>query len=1274
MYISETTVGTGVTAVDLFGKINRGMHVTLVNADRSGFYRYTIVDVTDNGTWWDFGLDWITGTGTLQFSAAEPITIEFSINPYIETPGALDGSTLSWDDSEHNYADTNNVRISPQIPPVANTGVITVQSASANSPRQPKIYLNTGASNNYDWYNHRNGIGTYQRSEFQAAPYVTYWGWCSSDTTPTIFDMLSIDDSQRYRILTDAIFQIEEKAAAGADDLGFGQLWVNSADQGLYYTGEAGADVRLDVLTPSFDTPLRILGDINTATPPTTELMTGWLEFYDADESSIVGNIGFDASVEQMQYHVEARPGGAEGTHRFFFNNVATQAPGVEFGLSQVIVRTAATGVPANGDNPGGTLEFWNRFDSVGMRIGGNGTNDYNLIECLTDGSELILSVHRTGVSNEPADMVVLNPDGDTVVTNGIQGIGVAGGVILGYADSSTINFPAARTMGQADGLFQINVDAAGDFQRVLSFYDNEDGQPAVMYDFDTATASADPTAGRVRFDNATPASVTNIYIDDLSDVGNDAGWLLGTLADGDLLAIRSPDDNADYLIVTVNGAPTDNTGWWTIPVTVVASGSLPAANDKLVISAQFLSQSGGLADGTTTGALLNWSGSAWVENTDLLYDAVPGEFSFRGAGINDNDVKLIQALYSDGTDAWSLGVGTSGSNLELYQQQPGDALVLKGRNAGDTADQTFLNADADNTTVLTGNLNIDFTIGSVTQQVGGYNATSNFYLKSSPATGFTNIVLTTETAASGGVFVQNDYNGDNQRERVMTNSQIDWITASAGYTFETTTTAADPGPGDIRFNSATPASVTNIYIDDIGEWNSRDHSWLLSSLSDGDLIIIRSNNDMADYWIGTVNGTPTDNTGWWTIPVTHVRSGSLFSNADQVSISVQYLSEVAAGGTIGGSIAEDQIAFGAVTANNIEGSANLTYDGVALELSGDVLRVSNSGQYQFNSSTASVTFTQSYNGTSMEYTFGTAVTDWRIEGLASPDTITFADGPEIRFYEATDTTYMSMLQDAGGMTFNQSNAADTFEFQIATDARFDIQNTLVRALDGVTFQVLDTGNIANISLSHDGTDGIIAVSTGVIQLADNTRLDDNVELQFGTGNDASIDYDGVDSLIVDLIADDNFLVSEVGVTKFNVNTFSNRIDIHDGFELYVRSPDDGDWIVFDHDGADGHIGVGGATPGSILCDSAMAWESATDTVSANAVTLAIEDGNAFEVDLEPATATVAVTLSGGPPTGFRWRDGTAHVMNSTLDGISIYTFETWDGGTTWYASGADYS
>ena len=116
-----------------------------------------------------------------------------------------------------------------------------------------------------------------------------------------------------------------------------------------------------------------------------------------------------------------------------------------------------------------------------------------------------------------------------------------------------------------------------------------------------------------------------------------------------------------------------------------------------------------------------------------------------------------------------------------------------------------------------------------------------------------------------------------------------------------------------------------------------------------------------------------------------------------------------------------------------------------------------------------------------------------------------------------------------------------------------------------------------------------------------------------------------------------------------------------------------------------------------VLQDYAI--ESASVTVSSNTATLTYSNGPAFELDLEAATGTVTVTISGGPPAGtygqltvkvqqdstadrtitwaggtFVWAGGSVHDPQTGSDAITIYTFETWNAGSTWYAAGADYS
>jgi hypothetical protein len=145
----------------------------------------------------------------------------------------------------------------------------------------------------------------------------------------------------------------------------------------------------------------------------------------------------------------------------------------------------------------------------------------------------------------------------------------------------------------------------------------------------------------------------------------------------------------------------------------------------------------------------------------------------------------------------------------------------------------------------------------------------------------------------SGGgelMYSEGDWDVDYTVQNMMT----------ASYKFDTAVDATDPGSGDVKFNNATAGSVTNIYIND-AESTGRDNDFMLGQLADGDLIKLRSPGISAGaprWWIGTVNGTPTDNTGWWTIPVTHVaNSGSVFNSGYPVHIDIDFLSQAGTGG-----------------------------------------------------------------------------------------------------------------------------------------------------------------------------------------------------------------------------------------------------------------------------------------------------------------------------------------------------------------------------------------
>ena len=146
---------------------------------------------------------------------------------------------------------------------------------------------------------------------------------------------------------------------------------------------------------------------------------------------------------------------------------------------------------------------------------------------------------------------------------------------------------------------------------------------------------------------------------------------------------------------------------------------------------------------------------------------------------------------------------------------------------------------------------------------------------------------------------------------------------------FSTNTTAADPGSGNFRMNNATPASVTEIYVDQTNH-NNLDLQNYLSTLANGDELLIQQGNDSGRIILFTITST-TDNTGWWTLNVT-VESvlGGLFDNNAECLFVFKTAAAAAVGwptvlsndNTTGGSDAE------ITSGDSIVGQANGAGDG----------------------------------------------------------------------------------------------------------------------------------------------------------------------------------------------------------------------------------------------------------------------------------------------------------------------------------------------------------
>lgn len=96
---------------------------------------------------------------------------------------------------------------------------------------------------------------------------------------------------------------------------------------------------------------------------------------------------------------------------------------------------------------------------------------------------------------------------------------------------------------------------------------------------FSTSIVDSDPGSGNFRYNSATPASVTELFVDNITRNGFNAFSILAGLVAGAEIYIQQASNPLAFLLVTLTGPAVDKTGYFGLPVTVDDSGTLPSNN-----------------------------------------------------------------------------------------------------------------------------------------------------------------------------------------------------------------------------------------------------------------------------------------------------------------------------------------------------------------------------------------------------------------------------------------------------------------------------------------------------------------------------------------------------------------------------------------------------------------------------------------------------------------------------------------------------------------------
>lgn len=191
--------------------------------------------------------------------------------------------------------------------------------------------------------------------------------------------------------------------------------------------------------------------------------------------------------------------------------------------------------------------------------------------------------------------------------------------------------------------------DSAGNVYNLL-----QGAASGLTYQFDTSTTtSSDPGAGKVRFNNATISSVTEIAIDDSTAAGADVSAFVLTWDDSSssprgTVYVQKRTAPATIAIFNVTGNSTDETGWTRLSVTYVTHNGSFSANDPISVA---FATAGTGSTGPAGAAGTNGTdpGIRWAFDSSTTTNTDPGTGDLRLNNATLSSVTEIAISYSSG-------------------------------------------------------------------------------------------------------------------------------------------------------------------------------------------------------------------------------------------------------------------------------------------------------------------------------------------------------------------------------------------------------------------------------------------------------------------------------------------------------------------------------------------------------------------------------------------------------------------------------------------------
>ncbi|MFI5409150.1 beta strand repeat-containing protein [Kaistia sp. UC242_56] len=371
-------------------------------------------------------------------------------------------------------------------------------------------------------------------------------------------------------------------------------------------------------------------------------------------------------------------------------------------------------------------------------------------------------------------------------------------------------------------------------------------------YAWSTATTSSDPSAGKVKVNNATPASATLLFISETDGNASNiaaeiASWDDSTSALKGRIKVADSSNQANFVEYDVAGSITDNGAWVTVPVAFVASGGTLANNAACVLGFTAKGDKGDVgANGSIVGLAMAYS--------TTTADADPGAGTFR---FNNATISSVTAAYVDNLEAGGASIAAWLDALDDTSSTSRSILTFRGITTP-TAWASF---------IVTGSV-VDGT---------GYRKLSLVHV------------------ASGGTWA----NGASFGLGAALSGNI----GSAGgaisipYVFSTTTTDADPGNGFMRLSNATQNIAATLRLDltasDGTDWTSVLGTLGASTNPTKALVRIFKTSDPTKWLLASVSALASP-TGYRNLSISVLGSSSAnpFANGDAVMFCAERIGD----------------------------------------------------------------------------------------------------------------------------------------------------------------------------------------------------------------------------------------------------------------------------------------------------------------------------------------------------------------------------------------------